>query len=133
MTTLKVEVSGSSGETLSVRVHIQDANSATCSVELVHLDTDFESSQHELSSEQIALLTKALDVLSIPAVPEFAMGLDGHRTTLAIEQGFNSATFSWWVDPPERWGSLGSLVDTLSRIASVEEALKRIRGKARLT
>ena len=126
MTTLKVEVSGSSGETLSVRVHIQDANSATCSVDVVHLESDFESSQHELSSEQIVQLTEALEDLSIPAAPEFAMGLDGHRTTLTIEQGFNSATYSWWVDPPEGWEDMGAYVKTILGLVSVEEVLERI-------
>lgn len=126
MTVVNVEVIGCLGDRLTVRVDIQDTDTADCRSVIEYLYAGSESSQHKLSDKQIEHLTKTLDGLSIPAVPEFVMGLDGHRVNLSIEHGFNSASYSWWSEPPAGWEKLGSFVKTVLGLAPIEEALARV-------
>jgi len=130
MTTVNVEVIGCWGNRLTVLVDIQDTDAGNRRSVIEYSYNGSESSKHELSDKQIKRLTKALDALSIPAVPEFVMGLDGHRVNLSIEQGFNSASYSWWVECPAGWEELGSLVKTVLGLVPSERALARMRSIA---
>jgi len=49
----------------------------------------------------------------ITAFPEFSMGLDGTTYTISIKNGFNSATYNWWVECPPEWETLGKLAEKL--------------------
>lgn len=52
-------------------------------------------------------LLEALGHLTLPIVPEGAMGLDGTSWTLVITRGFNTVTLTWWGKLPREWGALG--------------------------
>jgi|GEM_PF-2532503 len=60
----------------------------------------------EVSTKDVQGLISHLSELNIPAVPNGLCGFDGVTYTLKIEQVLNSATYTWWVDPPEGWEGL---------------------------
>lgn len=51
-------------------------------------------------------LIKHLIELNIPAVLDGLCCFDGVTYTLKIEQVLNSATYTWWVEPPKGWEGL---------------------------
>jgi hypothetical protein len=59
-----------------------------------------------ISPENVQGLVSHLNELNIPAVPDGLCGFDGVTYTLKIEQLLNSATYTWWVNPPKGWEGL---------------------------
>jgi len=66
-----------------------------------------------ISSSDFNDLLGDIKLYQIPACPEFSMGFDGTTYTIRIENGFNSAIYSWWAECPPEWEMLGKLADKL--------------------
>jgi len=139
MTTIKVLISGSCGNKLEVTVLLSNDNDTT---EVLNEIECKETPRYQgaisdksdqpvefkraLSKQESDTLATAIGKFNVQAIPEHSYGLDGYHVTLSIDRGFNAVSYRWWVDPPAGWRKLGSIVDVVLRVASVEKALARV-------
>jgi hypothetical protein len=55
--------------------------------------------------------------ISINLAPEFAVGLDGTKTKVAISLGFNRIELEWWSEIPKQWKPVMKLIEMVKAIA----------------
>jgi hypothetical protein len=79
---------------------------------------DLESLTYQSVDAATALsLLAVIEGVAVPAVPPFALGLDGVTHTLSVTKGLNTVTVKWWGQLPEDWGSLSPALARLEELA----------------
>ena len=77
-----------------------------------------------IDSSDVNELLARIELLRIaPYVKEYVVGTDGVSYELSIgDDGFLAASYHWWVEPPEPWKPLASLVENF--VARLEARLE---------
>ena len=91
----------------------------------IHIEEDIEESAVEANGEwefdmpvsDYGDLVHIIQNIEVTAIPEFAIGLDGTTYELNISNGFNSAVYHWWGEPPAGVEDLGKFAAKLIKYA----------------
>lgn len=70
-----------------------------------------------ISESQFEDILKHCTNISINLAPEFAVGLDGTKTKVAISLGFNRIELEWWSEIPKQWKPVMKLIEMVKAIA----------------
>lgn len=84
----------------------------------IHIEENPEESVLEANGEwefnmsvsDFGDIVHIIQKIEVTTIPEFAIGLDGTTYELNISNGFNSAVYHWWGEPPAGWESLGKFI-----------------------
>ena len=76
---------------------------------------------------EVSALRELVAAVRLPLEPNFAMGVDGHSTSLEITAGMNSLKLHWWLGLPEEWRDLAPVLKMLHRM--VQNEYGRLRGE----
>jgi len=69
--------------------------------------------EFDMSISDYSDIVHIIQNIEVTAIPEFAIGLDGTTYELNIRNGFNSAVYHWWGEPPAGWEDLGKFTAKL--------------------
>jgi len=69
--------------------------------------------EFDMSISDYSDIVHIIQNIEVTAIPEFAIGLDGTTYELNIRNGFNSAVYQWWGEPPAGWEDLGKFTAKL--------------------
>jgi hypothetical protein len=75
--------------------------------------------ERELDDLEAEALERCLARVSLPLLPQFAIGLDGTTWKLDLENGWNKVQLEWWPQLPAAWESLRPLLDYLAALAEL--------------
>ncbi len=67
----------------------------------------------ELTAVNYDYLLGNIREITIPAIPDFSIGLDGTTYKITFSNGFNLASYTWWGECPKEWNELGNLANRL--------------------
>lgn len=87
----------------------------------IHIEENIEESVLEANGEwefdmpvsDYGDIVHIIQNIEVTSIPEFATGLDGTTYELNIRNGFNSAVYHWWGEPPAGWEDLGKFTAKL--------------------
>ena len=72
---------------------------------------DDPSAERTVTSPALADVLAQLTALRVAAAPSSSsIGLDGTTYTITIEEGWASATYTWWQEAPPEWAPLAQLM-----------------------
>jgi len=90
-----------------------------------------------LSSAESAALLALLNAVVVPVMVKSLPGLDGTWYSLSLTRARDSFHFTWWMQPPAGWESLGAVAAFINQVAertfatSAQESdlLAKVRGQ----
>jgi hypothetical protein len=140
MTEIELNIRGCFEDSLRIVVHLNEAydpeapSKMQCKETISQMegtpnygrDHEAVAFERSLSEDEADRVHSAISDFQIPAVPDFALGCDGHDVTLEIKRGFNVSCYSWWESPPPGWEPLDRIAQTILQIADVQGALDRV-------
>lgn len=85
------------------------------------VDADIPLISRELEPDETAGIRRLVDQAKVSLAPPLADGLDGTTVTLEIDQGMNSAAYTWWNEAPEGWEAVQILAQELATLAGMKE------------
>lgn len=71
-----------------------------------------------------------LEHAQVPASPPVSWGCDGTTYELNLWRGLNSATYTWWLSPPQGYQPLVSFSNELLRLAQLDHRIASFDGVA---
>jgi hypothetical protein len=99
----------------------------------IHIEENMDESVLEVNGEwdfnmpvsDYGDIVHIIQNIEVTSIPEFALGLDGTTYELNIRNGFNSAAYHWWGEPPAGWENLGKFTEKL-----IEYTRNRIKAES---
>lgn len=109
--TIKIDTSLFIGLPLRIQIYkVQDSyileHKGDIDQEKFTLPGDEVERRFQISKDEYDRLLNGIDNMSLNAVPECVMGLDGTTYELIFDNGLNTAHYRWWQDPPKGWEEL---------------------------
>ena len=78
------------------------------------------TARKKLDRDRVDLLLAKLNMLKIPALPDFDHGCDGGYTEIEIGDREGKACYRWWDVPPRGWEELDRIINRFVRMAGMD-------------
>lgn len=69
-----------------------------------------------LALEQGLAIYEQATQIEVAAMPPMVAGIDGETFSIEFGAGFNRATFTWFMEPPEQWKGFASLASAMEQL-----------------